>query len=165
MCGAGDKHLAEHYAKCHPKTEVFVSRLSPTMAIRIRKQNDEFIQIDDKIHGVCFFCEELMTLKRDLWMKHLIMHTGERMFFCSGCQQKQIKKIKHDKCTKDEVTTVFDVNSPDNNDLCGYICNTCNYVQIHRGQLDKHVGNEHDSYDENIEEIYSKVVLVKAPVL
>ncbi|XP_031638256.1 uncharacterized protein LOC116350571 [Contarinia nasturtii] len=166
LCGSSDKHLAVHYARKHPDTEVFISRLSPAMAARIRKQDEEFVQIDDQIHGLCFFCEELMTMQKDSWMKHLLIHTGEQNpFYCSGCKKLQKTKAKHDNCSKEKVTSIFDINSSAG-DLCGFICNTCNYLQIQSGNLDNHIFNEHESYDENItEELYSKVVLVKVPAL
>lgn len=164
LCGCSDKNLAIHYARKHPNTEVFISRVSPSMTDRIRKKNDEFVQIDDQIHGLCFFCEELKTMRRDEWMKHLLTHTGEQMFFCSDCRTSMIRKINHGNCSKEKVENIFDNNSS-GSDLHAYICNTCNFLQISEQQLVKHLSNEHETFDGSFDELFSRVVLVKFPAV
>lgn len=163
LCGCSDKNLAVHYARKHPNTEVFIARVSPNQGERIRKQQNEFLQVDGKIHGLCSFCEDLKTMNRVDWMKHLLNHTGESMFFCTGCDMSMIRNHKHGKCSREKVQNIFDNNSSSDG-LVGFICNTCNYLQVREQQLVKHVSVEHDFFDENCSELFSKVVLVKSPV-
>lgn len=159
LCGCTDKKLAVHYARKHPDTEVFIARVSPRVAARIRDQN--FVQIDGAIHGMCVFCEELKTFNRDDWMKHLLIHTGEQMYHCDDCQTPLAKKSRHGNCSRDNVHQIFEAESL-NGDIVGFICNTCNYVQIQRNQMNKHLG-EHSSFDDSFDDLFSRIVLVKSP--
>lgn len=160
LCGTSDKNLAIHYARKHPDTEVFVARISPYMANRIRKQEIEFVNIDGQIHGLCPFCEEEQTMNRDDWMKHLLNHTGELILFCTGCKISMIRKMNHGDCSREQVQNIFE-NNLTGEDLVGFICNTCNYVQIHEEKLIRHITNEHDSFDDSIPELFSRVILIK----
>lgn len=159
LCGVNDKNLATHYARKHPDTEVFIARVSPPMAKRIREQQYNFIRIDDEIHGLCFFCEEMQAFGKDDWMKHLLLHTGEQPYFCSGCETSMVRKINHGKCSKDEVQHIFGDTASDS-DLTGFICNTCNYLQIRENQMIDHMV-QHDTFIEISGKLFSSVILVK----
>lgn len=162
LCGCSDKNLAVHYARKHPDTEVFIARLSPKIADRIRDGQDAFVRIDDKIHGFCFFCEDLKTMKSEDWKKHLLSHTGELYWICGGCQVSMVRKANHGQCAKELVQCIFDVDSSNDN-ITGYMCNTCNYLQISKKRLIQHIETEHNSFDSSHNELYSRVILVKAP--
>lgn len=164
LCGCSDKNLANHYARKHPDTEVFISRLSPKMATRLRSQQVDFLHIDGKIHGFCFFCEDVKKMKIDSWKKHLLDHTGEQLYYCDGCQMSMAKKANHGQCSKNKVQTTFEEDES-NGDLIGYICNTCNYLQIGKHRLDKHLMDEHDSYDDSYIDHCSRIVLVQSPIV
>ncbi|XP_055308625.1 uncharacterized protein LOC129572637 [Sitodiplosis mosellana] len=164
LCGCSDKNLAVHYARKHPETEVFIARLSPKMATRIRSRQDFWVSIDGQIHGFCFFCEELKIMKDEDWKKHLVWHTGEQMYHCTGCNESVVRKSNHGQCSKDTVRNIFESVSC-NGDLIGSICNTCNYLQVSKERLQKHIQAEHDSYDGSYIELFSEVVLVKTPTV
>lgn len=164
LCGCSDKNLAIHYARKHPDTEVFISRLSPNMATRIRSQQHDFVRIGGRIHGFCFFCEELKRMKTDEWKKHLLSHTGEQMYWCTGCKMSVIRKSNHGQCSKQQVEYIFGTDSS-NDDLVGFMCNTCNYLQIAEHRLIKHIQTEHDSFDDNYTDLLSRVILVKSPII
>lgn len=159
LCGVSDKHLAIHYARKHPETEVFIARVSPTMAARIRDQTYNFIRIKNDIHGLCFFCEEMKILTKEDWMKHLLMHTGEQQYYCTCCQKSLPRKMNHENCSRDKVEHIFGQTSKDD-DLTGFICNTCNYVQINENQFTKHLA-EHENFIEISGQLFSRVVLVQ----
>lgn len=163
LCGCSNKNLANHYARKHPDTEVLIARLSPKMSIRIRNQQTDFIRIDNQIHGFCFFCEELKTMKIDDWKKHMLSHTGELPYWCTDCKLSMIRKINHGKCLKDKVQHIFETNST-NDDLIGFICNTCNYLQVAEQRIIKHLETEHDSLNDSSSELFSRVILVKSPL-
>lgn len=159
LCGINDKKLAMHYAKMHPDSEVFIARLAPRMAEKVRQGNYNFVRMDTEIHGLCFFCEEMKAFTKEKWMKHLLEHTGEQAYFCRGCETSMNRKIKHNECPRDLVLPIMS-DANDNTDLTGFICNTCNYLQIREEQLMKHLG-EHDTLTDVSGSIYSPVVLVK----
>lgn len=162
LCGCTDRRLAVHYARKHQGTEVFIARVSPRMAARMRGQNYEFIKVDENIHGMCVFCEEVKKFKRDDWMKHLLMHTGEQPYYCHDCNTPMAKKSRHGNCPRDNVHQIFDAESS-SGDIVGFICNTCNYVQIQQHQMNKHMA-EHTSFDASFDELFSRIILVKSPL-
>lgn len=99
-------------------------------------------------------------MKRDDWIKHLLNHTGEHMFHCASCNTSLAKRVKHANCSRDTVQSIFDDQS--NGDLSAFICNTCNYIQVDKNQMIKHMA-EHTSFNATSSEIFSRIILVKIP--
>lgn len=126
LCNKNDRHMVQHFIKMHPDREVFVSRLSPEMMARLKKQKmPEFARDGNKIRGICFFCAEEKSFTITSWERHLLTHTGEAKFFCSDCLHEEDKLTQHGKCGSSS-TNIFD----NKNSLDCYACNLCHFIQI-----------------------------------
>lgn len=144
LCGVADPSLAYHYSTCHPNAEVYVSRPSPQMAIKLRQQVAEFTASKDgKIVGLCYFCGDSKILNKLSWRQHILKHTGEKIFSCNRCAKEVNYKKQHDdgKCSG-KLYDICEYNSLDGS-YVGFICSECNYVQIRFDRMIKHLGNQH----------------------
>lgn len=78
-------------------------------------------------------------------MFHLLEHTGEYLYYCTNCKGSRPNRQPHDDCTKDKIESVYD--SIHENDLVGYICNKCNYIQFNEARMISHSVDEHKPSD------------------
>lgn len=163
LCGKNDPFMVNHYMQDHPEHEVLISRMSPAMTERLRLQNGEFKMIGKgEIKGICYFCEEIMAMKRSCWERHILTHTGELPFACEGCFKGFAKETDHDNRTCiHRPINIFLPNSSDGSSS-GYCCKECNYLQIERNRMIAHLINEH-GFECPMEKFhYEKVALVPA---
>lgn len=62
--------LVQHYVKSHSDREVPISRVSPEMSMRIKRQIEIFTKDQDKkISGLCYFCEEQKLALKVSWQR------------------------------------------------------------------------------------------------
>ncbi|XP_031639086.1 zinc finger and BTB domain-containing protein 41-like [Contarinia nasturtii] len=160
LCNKNERFLVKHYMNQHPGSEVLISRLPPTMADRLRSQNDKFDIANRIISGFCYFCEELKCMTKRNWTEHILTHTGEKIFYCSVCHFESRRKLDHKNC-KNEPVNIYEANTKDGS-LTGFICVECNYLQIQHKRMIKHLVRQHGwDKDEVTEDIqYEKVVLI-----
>lgn len=164
LCNLNERYLVNHYVNQHPDSEVFISRPSPKMAKQLRLQKEQFDIARGKISGFCYFCEDTKCMYKHKWGVHILSHTGEKekMFHCKKCFSESKRKIDHKGCD-DEPINIFDTNSCDGS-LAGFMCTECNYMQIKRERMVKHLRKQHQ-YTEITEGIqYENVVLVPDPL-
>lgn len=77
--------LANHYLSNHQKHEFFIARPSPQMADKLRLQTEKFtLNEKGKMVGLCYFCEEIKDMNKALWKDHILRHTGEKNYACTG---------------------------------------------------------------------------------
>lgn len=158
LCNRNERYLVAHYARQHPNHEVVISRPSPNMAKKLRLQTQLFEMQNKKITGICFFCEEIKNMARYNWAAHILSHTGEYIYSCATCNVSVKNKRDHVNCTADLVN-IFDANTTDGS-LNAFICSGCNYLQVSRARIVRHLIKEH-GYHEVEESIqFEKVVLV-----
>lgn len=132
--------IVQHYVKNHPNDEVPISRLSPRMAERLKKQSEIFRPNGkNKITGLCYFCEEKQSFIKFGWQRHLISHTGEKIYNCTHCNLKTKNQHGKMKCNG-KVTKIFE--SKDDGSLNGFLCIDCNYFQFSRDHLKNQHGFE-----------------------
>lgn len=156
LCNRKNENLVSHYKKFHLDVEIPIARPSFDMANRMRSQSDtDFIQDKDKIHGTCCFCETGKSMARSHWGRHLLAHTGEFLYHCSVCDAGFMKKGAHGKCPGKPVY-ICQMKGP----LVGFICRDCNYLQIRREQLVKHLKNEHGYIQPEEDHHYEQIVLL-----
>lgn len=107
------------------------------------------------------FCDnQIFLFKFFCWCRHLLTHTGEEMFHCTSCQAQMKTKSEHDaKVCKTSVVNVFESN--EDGSLVGFMCNECNYIQVSRGRLIKHLENEHGYQHSSEPHNFREWVLVK----
>lgn len=152
--------MVQHYRKKHSDREVPIARMSPEMAKVLRMQGNAFQKNDqNKITGLCYFCEENHTFLKFGWQVHLIAHTGEKMFHCTQCRTQIETKKQHDRMPcKNSIENVVQTKE---NTLVGFMCNDCNYFQFSSDRLIAHLKNQH-GFEKPIEpNNFKEFVLVK----
>ncbi|XP_031635006.1 uncharacterized protein LOC116348234 isoform X2 [Contarinia nasturtii] len=78
-------------------------QLSFEMAKQLRFQLYAILQAEirpssNAICTSCFFCERTMEASFDAWKTHLLNHTGEKEFFCGGCNTALSSKVLPEHC-------------------------------------------------------------------
>lgn len=175
ICNQIDPSLINHYRIVHPESDVFISRPTPQMAKRMREKSDCSFFKDGKINAFCVFCEKSESMTGMEWRKHLLLHTGELEFYCTDCRTQSAEKYQHGNCSIDDTISAFDLpvasdaaaaaaaaagdsTAIDNNiSIMLYMCTFCNFVQLHRAHIVRHLEHEHgldaSSDDRNIENV------------
>lgn len=155
------RRIVSHYKKDHPESEVFASRLSQKMVEEILSEKIIAVYEDQKgfpeplVAGRCYFCDSVKRFQSHYWQQHYTTHTGEYMYECCICD-KMVSSTKHcDSASK----RIKPINNLRKDDLCGYLCFECNYVQLHEENMKRHQQHEH-KYMEKLSERYKKVILL-----
>lgn len=159
LCDKKEIRLVPHYLKHHPECEVLIARPSPAMANGIRSQSQPFVMHNRLISGRCCFCEEMKSTSKIGWMNHILTHTGESMYFCTECNTPFKQKSSHAKCGTTHFKTIFELNGS-NETIDGFMCKECNYLQIDRDRLVKHLTSQHDYNSNEVDQYCEKVTLV-----
>lgn len=156
-------YLASHYINYHPDHEVMIARMSPKMAAKLRAQSYQFKRVAGKIKGLCFFCEEDKEMSKCGWEMHLLTHTGESMIQCAVCQKRMKSKNQHGQECSGEAVRIYHENVENATDcsVLGFMCNECNYVQIGRDRMVKHLETEHGYLGPSEKNHYKKLNLLK----
>lgn len=160
LCSFNGSAIVDHYVYDHKTYEVFVSRVSPKMADIIR--SDLFVTSgtlvtvgdnnEEKIRFKCYFCLAPKELGHAEWTDHLSSHTGEYRYRCTSCPvmsrtEELGSKFFHEKsCLKPTLAIYNNIEFEDNH-LYGFICDACNYIQIRRVNMERHLKREHPSSD------------------
>lgn len=142
FCNETRAHLVLHYANKHPNYEVPIARPSPPMADKLRLQNFTFKKVDRKLLGICIFCEEKKAMTKDHWEQHFLIHSGEKMYNCRTCHGSMKTKRDHRSDCLGDVVRIYHENSSEAS-VVGFMCNGCNYLQISRDRIVKHLEVEH----------------------
>lgn len=127
-----------YYIDGHAYSEMYFARPSPEMAEKIRNCSKSFTREPNSklIDGFCYFCEESYKLSLFDWKQHFSIHTGET------------NRLK-------------DSTFGSTNDVSAFICDSCNFVQMEKMAIEKHLMIEHEMNDaQSISGYYSAVTLV-----
>lgn len=117
---------------------MYLARPSPKMAKKLRNRSESFTRAPNSqnIAGICYFCEKPDKMSLLDWKEHLMFHTGEINRF--------------------ENSTFGSTN-----DVSAFICDLCNFVQMDRIAIEKHLMVEHEMNGVlTIPGYYSEVTLV-----
>lgn len=142
----------------HPNIENFASRVSSEMAVLAKNKNQKVrkhLKHSVKyLKAMCFFCEQQKDFSTYYWLNHIRSHTGEYANECLICYKIVCFRSHCGSTTAnlDEIDLRFD-------DLNGFICRECNFVQIEEANLQKHLTNEH-GFNMDLQEHYDKIVLI-----
>lgn len=161
LCNKSDRFLTQHYMKHHPDHEVLLARPSPSMAQRLRSKIDTIkVNTKKQLVAFCYFCEEVRNLARIGWAGHILSHTGEVRYACSGCNAEFASKKHHnyEACSKQPID-IYTKNASDGS-LVGFMCNECNYFQINRERVIRHLENEHGFIKTKENHHFGKHILV-----
>lgn len=144
LCTKTYVFLPKHYMNQHPDREVLIARPSPDMADRLRSKIDTIkVNTKNEMIAFCYFCADEKVLTKIGWAEHILGHTGELMYTCSGCNTEFASKNQHnnEECIENPIN-IYTTNSSDGS-LVGFMCTECNYFQIKRERIFKHLENEH----------------------
>lgn len=161
LCNEINHHLVSHYGKQHPEHEVVIARLSPTTADSLCQQNQRFEMSRTKITGLCYFCEKRKEMTKSNWSKHILTHTGEKMYKCRECDGTFKIKAEHSTAVcGGQSTTIYALNSENDAALTGFMCNVCNYLQINQQKIITHLLREHGFDKSKNHQYFDKVWLI-----
>jgi hypothetical protein len=170
LCSTQCKSIVSHYKNSHPESEVLISRLREEEAAQAISEALESNYKEEEEEGntktgkrkrkqagkfVCRICDHTATFAVNFY-EHLSSHTGEYRFQCGKCS--------YEACTRHSVKGHFYHHHPElkgvesvsatvlapgpPNDakfVFGYICSLCNYVQLLKKNVERHISLEHPS--------------------
>lgn len=162
LCGyissAGWKVLSKHYVRYHPDSEMPTARLPKVIVPTDLEANPiestatyRFNSI--VIKSACLFCSCDYMMSTTSWLQHFVAHTGEYEYKCNSCQRRLIADV-HKRCHSTKNIQVMCHELKDNR-LFAFTCNKCNYTQLSKENLIKHIESHHQIYvsDDLITEI------------
>uniref|UniRef100_A0A2M4BAU2 C2H2-type domain-containing protein n=1 Tax=Anopheles marajoara TaxID=58244 RepID=A0A2M4BAU2_9DIPT len=140
LCPYRGGEMVDHYLTKHKQNEVCVSRLSPRQSDIIRKfpipldATEKNVSKNElnRLTRFCCFCEKNCVLTYKEWIEHIAQHTGEYEY------DQAVKTLK-----KPFVEIKFQ-----NNNILGYICDRCNYVQTRLSAMENHLEKQHCSSED-----------------
>ncbi|XP_055857347.1 uncharacterized protein LOC129920150 [Episyrphus balteatus] len=168
--------IVHHYVNEHRSSEVFPSRLRNRDIRRLlTTSNVGFVhlykgnQIQYAAH--CIFCDKEAKFLLPYWFEHFTMHTGEYSFKCSGCHiLKPTRSLltnhiqSNSGCPK-KGSAIRLVNFDTKvHQIEAHICSICNYTQLHRKNLLRHLRTQHGLDTISPDQIIKVVLLqISAP--
>ncbi|CAG9853748.1 unnamed protein product [Phyllotreta striolata] len=163
LCDYIGTKITTHYVFHHKGSEVLSSRFSPSMATEaihdaknnLAKYESHQMAKNSQLSYTCRFCQFQAYAIPTIFYDHLSRHTGEYRHLCPNCHvayrtNKVLKAHMKTKHLEDKKPIVR--KSHDNVILFGYLCGKCNYVQILKENMDKHV-KAHHSHDSVVHKI------------
>lgn len=139
-CSYRGKFLSSHFVNRHRGIEYALARPSPEMADAMRANRTVVTRLGkNRFSALCYFCKESKELSKQMWIYHIVRHTGEFPRECSTCKHIYIEN-KH-KCNDPKPITLNSFHFYSNFD--GYICKICNFVQIRKAAMVEHLQKQH----------------------
>ncbi|XP_046980826.1 uncharacterized protein LOC124545909 [Schistocerca americana] len=163
LCSYFGRGITNHYKTQHPNSEVYISRLNlAEAAIAVSSsQKTEFDDCATQTSGdrsrkqslfKCRMCD-LITNKVNTFYDHLTTHTGEYRYECDVCQFTAASRpnfkshfLTHHPGFDIKTNILHTVNNTERI-VFGYICTACNFVQIEKKNVEKHVEMAHSDSD------------------
>lgn len=165
LCTFYRKNIVQHYKQQHPRKEVLISRLpvnEALLAIEETKAAAGAVPVkpeDETSTGrySCRFCTFLTkgveSCARESFYEHCTNHTGEYRYSCSNCGfegvargtvrshfYKECKKYCGNKTLSE---AIVEEPLPGDERVYGYLCGKCNFVQLKRANVERHVRQWH----------------------
>ncbi|XP_037808265.1 uncharacterized protein LOC119601412 isoform X1 [Lucilia sericata] len=171
ICNLSCQRLVHHYVNEHRGCEVYNSRLSSSQLKLLKQGNCTASNVSLYKNGqfqyeaFCIFCQKQSRFMLPYWYQHFTMHTGEYAYRCSGCGiRKPTRSLLNQHQTQgcpDAGGIIQDyAHDSKSMQIEARICTLCNYVQMHRTNIVKHLHLQH-----NIKQILPKhiqtIVLMK----
>lgn len=168
LCSVQCKNIVPHYKNYHPESEVLISRLTEEAASRAVSEALESNYKEDlgstesgkrkkKQAGkfICRICDHTAAFALNFY-EHLSSHTGEYRFRCGKCSYEAASRhsVKgHFYYHHPELKGVESVHAtvlapgPPNEAkfVFGYLCSSCNFVQLLKQNTEKHISLRHPS--------------------
>lgn len=150
LCGyhskRGWKILAKHYVRKHPDASIPTSRLpskmNPVALVHNPIESTALFKTNEiTIKSLCIFCDRSYDMNASHWLQHFIAHTGEYEYECNGCSHRLMIDL-HKRCKSTNNLRLMEHELKDNK-LFAYTCTKCNYTQLSKDNLLKHIDSEH----------------------
>lgn len=173
ICYLNCQRIVHHYVNEHRGCEVYNSRLTTSQIQLLRNGNcsestmSMYKNGQPQYEAYCIFCQKQSRFMLPYWFQHFTMHTGEYAYRCTGCG---IRKPTRSLLTQHQSQGCPQVGSvkqdyshdPKSVQVEARVCKLCNYVQLHRSNIVKHLHQQH-----NVERILPRhiqtIVLLKTP--
>lgn len=153
----GWKKLTKHYIRKHPGTEIAHSRLAERFKLNEIIASPISSTVDNRmqIKSICLFCDQCYCLNSSKWEKHFVSHTGECPFECRVCKSKLFDDL-HKRCNSQNNILINGPHEFTENKMYGYVCKLCNFVQLDKKNILKHIDSQHQAMpnEESIAEIF-----------
>lgn len=173
ICNLSCQRLVHHYVNEHRGCEVYNSRLSPSQIKQLKNGNCTVSNVSLYKNGqfqyeaYCIFCQKQSRFMLPYWYQHFTMHTGEYAYRCTGCGIRKptrslLTQHQAQGCPQEGGIIQDYAHDSKSLQIEARICTLCNYVQMHRTNIVKHLHLQH-----NIKQILPKhiqtIVLMKTP--
>uniref|UniRef100_A0A0K8VLS4 Uncharacterized protein n=1 Tax=Bactrocera latifrons TaxID=174628 RepID=A0A0K8VLS4_BACLA len=173
ICNKRFPRTVSHYVNEHPDSEVFISRLPKAVLARVRKQGGQILEMRPYMNGQeqyaaeCVFCNKTCCFKIPYWYQHFSMHTGEYAFRCSGCNTRKTTRSAmmghiNQPCRKRGKLLEDYIYNARARQIEMRVCKICNYMQLNRRNVMKHLRTQHGLTPLPAKHIYS-VILLRLP--
>lgn len=154
ICNKRIPRTVSHYVNEHPDCEVFISRLAKAVLTRVRKQGGQILEMRPYMNGQeqyaaeCVFCNKTCCFKIPYWYQHYSMHTGEYAFRCSGCNTRKTTRSAmmahiNQPCRKRGKLLEDYIYNARARQIEMRVCKICNYMQLNRRNVMKHLRTQH----------------------
>lgn len=144
--------LVTHYVNDHQNSEVFPSRVAPSVGDFLRNvkgihnckiEKPVGIRCSSKYIQFCYFCNESMGLTKSNWIYHMERHAGYYRYQCNNCSKKFPQKSQH-MCEDEYSIKKMSNHQFEGINVIGYVCDLCNYVRFGKKEMENHLRNEHN---------------------
>uniref|UniRef100_A0A1I8MGI7 C2H2-type domain-containing protein n=1 Tax=Musca domestica TaxID=7370 RepID=A0A1I8MGI7_MUSDO len=172
ICKLNVQRIVHHYVNEHRGCEVYNSRLTSFQVEQLKRGacNIQNVSIykngQPQYEAHCIFCQKQSRFMFPYWVQHFTMHTGEYAYRCSACGIRKptrslLTQHQSQGCVNGGGTVMVDYNYDSRKiRVEARICTLCNYVQLHRNNIVKHLHQQH-----NVKQILPKhiqtIVLLK----
>ncbi|XP_073834711.1 uncharacterized protein [Musca autumnalis] len=172
VCKLSVQRIVHHYVNEHRGCEVYNSRLAAYQVDQLKRGmcNIKNVSIykngQPQYEAYCVFCQKYSRFMFPYWVQHFTMHTGEYAYRCSACGMRKptrslLTQHQSQGCAEGGGSVLVDYNyDPRKIRVEARICTLCNYIQLHRNNIVKHLHQQH-----NIKQILPKhiqtIVLLK----
>ncbi|XP_024944718.1 uncharacterized protein LOC107271692 isoform X4 [Cephus cinctus] len=168
LCFFSGKNIVHHYKLNHSSAGALISRLIESeakLAIEeaqernFEENNVGFIN-RERCRFYCRFChfstDGASNIAMETFYEHCTTHTGEYRFRCVSCPYQAVAKSSmrthyYKVCRKLSQTVavaIIEDSIPDENSIYGYICLRCNFVQLKKSNIEKHMQDWHSAEPE-----------------
>ncbi|KAK3914018.1 DNA transposase [Frankliniella fusca] len=161
ICRFSGRMIVAHYLLSHPSEEVLISRLSKDLAEQAKANISNYNESDSKkVSGkkrlstaplMCLICKHVAKNFMRLY-EHVSIHTGEYRYSCNRCNFKAAQRIsikshaksRHPNTQVQDLCSVSQIGEGSTAKvLLAYLCSECNYFQLLKSNLTKHLLRYH----------------------
>lgn len=173
ICNINCQRIVHHYVNEHRGSEVYNSRLTSSQIHLLRQGNcsDSIMSMykngQPQYEAYCIFCQKKSRFMLPYWFQHFTMHTGEYAYRCSGCGIRKptrslLTQHQGQGCPEDGSTVQDYSHDAKSSKVEARVCTLCNYVQLHRGNIVKHLHQQH-GIGQILPKHIQTIVLLKTP--